>query len=108
MKITPKGADNTDLAKLVQNDKKVAGTKVEKDKEVAPQQSGAPASVTISPEARKLQRIAELARKGDEQRAAKVAAVKEQIDQGTYKVSADEVAKSIARAEVTRVLEEKK
>ena len=106
MKITPKGAESPELAKIVQNDKKTAATGTHKDTTAA-QRSGESASVKISPEARELQRIAELARKGDQLRSAKVEALKEQIANGQYQVSEDEVAKSIARAEVTRILEKK-
>jgi flagellar biosynthesis anti-sigma factor FlgM len=63
--------------------------------------------VQISPEARKLQRIAELAQKGDELRAEKVKALKEQIDDGSYNVASEDVAKSIVRSEVARILEKK-
>jgi negative regulator of flagellin synthesis FlgM len=106
MKITPKGAESSDLAKIVQNDKKTAVAGTNRDA-MAAQRSGESASVKISPEARELQRIAELARKGDQLRSAKVEALKEQIANGQYQVSEDEVAKSIARAEVTRLLEKK-
>jgi len=105
MKITPKGAETSDITKIVQNDKKTAGARADKD--AATQRSGESASVKISPEARQLQRIAELARKGDQLRSAKVEALKEQIASGQYQVDDDEVAKSIARAEVTRLLEKK-
>ena len=106
MKITPKGAESSDLAKIVQNDKKTAVAGTNRDA-MAAQRSGESASVKISPEARELQRIAELARKSDQLRSAKVEALKEQIANGQYQVSEDEVAKSIARAEVTRLLEKK-
>lgn len=105
MKITPKGAESSDFTKIVQNDKKAAVARTDKD--AATQRSGESASVRISPEARELQRIAELARKGDQLRGAKVAALKEQIANGQYQVDEEEVAKSIARAEVTRLLENK-
>ncbi len=107
MKITPRGAESPDLAKIVQNDKKTAVAGTNKDAMMAARRSGESASVKISPEARELQRIAELARKGDQLRSAKVGALKEQIANGQYQVSEDEVAKSIARAEVTRLLEKK-
>jgi flagellar biosynthesis anti-sigma factor FlgM len=106
MKITPRGAESPDLAKIIQNEKKTAVASTNKDS-MAAQRSGESASVKISPEARELQRIAELARKGDQMRSAKVGALKEQIANGQYQVSEDEVAKSIARAEVTRLLEKK-
>lgn len=105
MKITPKGNDNADIAKILQNDKKAGVTRTDKD--ASAQRSGESASVKISPEARELQRIAELARKGDQLRGAKVEALKEQIASGDYHVSDDDVAKSIARADVLRLLEKK-
>lgn len=105
MKITPKGAEGSDLTKTVQNDKKTAVARADKD--AAAQRSGESASVKISPEARELQRVAELARQGDQLRSAKVEELKEKIASGDYQVSDQEVAKSIARAEVTRLLEKK-
>lgn len=105
MKITPKGAESSDLSKIVQNDKKTALSRADKD--ATAQRSGESASVKISPEARELQRIAELARQGDQLRSAKVEALKEKIAKGEYQVGDDEAAKSILRAEVTRLLEKK-
>jgi flagellar biosynthesis anti-sigma factor FlgM len=105
MKITPKGPGDADLSQAVQNDKKVASSREER--KPVTQRSGESATVQISPEARKLQRIAELARKGDELRAEKVKALKEQIDGGNYSVGSEDVAKSIVRSEVARILEKK-
>jgi flagellar biosynthesis anti-sigma factor FlgM len=103
MKITPKGSGDAELT--VQNEKKVGSARPEK--EAAGKASGAASTVQISPQARKLQQIAELAKKGDELRAAKVNALKEQIDAGTYQVDSVGVAKSVLRSEVGRVLEKK-
>ncbi len=103
MKITPKGSGDAELT--VQSEKKVGLTRQEK--EPAGKTSGGASSVEISAEARRLQEIAELAQKGDELRAEKVKALKEQIDAGTYQVDSAEVAKSIARSEVARALEKK-
>lgn len=103
MKITPKGSGDAELT--VQSEKKVRLSSQEKDP--ARKASGESATVQISPQARKLQQIAELARKGDELRAEKVKALKEQIDGGQYEVSSADVAKSIVRSEVARVLEKK-
>ena len=103
MKITPKGAGDAEL--VVQSDKKVNLSRQEK--EAASKASGQASMVQISDQARKLQQIAELARRGDELRAEKVKLVKEQIDSGNYRVDAEEVAKSIVRSEVARVLEKK-
>jgi flagellar biosynthesis anti-sigma factor FlgM len=103
MKITQRGPADTDLSQLVQNEKALgqkqsAGAK-------APQ-SGASAKVDISQEARDLQKMAELARTGDGLRAQKARQIKEQVEAGEYQVAPEEVAKSILRSEVTRLLKE--
>jgi negative regulator of flagellin synthesis FlgM len=105
MKITPKGPGDADLSQAVQNDKKVASSGTGKNS--ATQRNSESASVQISPEARKLQRIAELAQKGDELRTEKVKALKEQIDAGNYSVDSEDLAKSIVRSEVARIFEKK-
>ena len=105
MKITSKGPGDADLSHAVQNDKKVGS--VGADKDAKTQASGKTDKVEISAQARKLQRIAELAAKGDELRAEKVRVVKQQIDDGEYHVSADEVAKSIVRSDVSELLKKK-
>jgi anti-sigma28 factor (negative regulator of flagellin synthesis) len=48
-----------------------------------------------------------LAKQGDDLRAEKIRKIKEQIQQGTYHIDASDVAKSIVRHEVTRLLGEK-
>jgi negative regulator of flagellin synthesis FlgM len=103
MKITQRGPADTDLSQLVHNDKAVGQKQA---REVKNQQSGDSAKVNISPEARELQRIAELARTGNELRAEKVRQIKEQVQAGEYKVAPEEVAKSILRAEVTRLIKD--
>ncbi|HEY3165860.1 MAG TPA: hypothetical protein VGK57_01455, partial [Candidatus Binatia bacterium] len=60
MKITQKGPADADLSQLVQNDKAVGSVRREDDAKV--RQRGESAKVDISPEARKLQRVVELAR----------------------------------------------
>jgi flagellar biosynthesis anti-sigma factor FlgM len=105
MKITQRGPADTDLSQLVQNDKTVNQVRRESNPNV--QQSGDSARVNISKEARELQRIAELARTGDELRAQKVNHIKEQITKGEYKADAQEVSKSIIRSEVSRILDDK-
>jgi flagellar biosynthesis anti-sigma factor FlgM len=60
--------------------------------------------VSISAEARKLQKVVALAERGDELRAEKLRQIKEQIEQGTYHVKAADVAKSVARHEISRLL----
>jgi len=103
MKITPKGSGDAELT--VQSEKKIGLSRQEKDP--ARKTSGESSTVQISPQARKLQQIAELARRGDELRAEKVKALKQQIDGGDYQVGSEDVAKSIVRSEVARVLEKK-
>jgi negative regulator of flagellin synthesis FlgM len=105
MKITQKGPADADLSQLVQNDKTLGSVRRDSDAKV--QQDRESTKVDISPQARKLQRVAELARAGDQLRAEKVKQIKEQIDAGQYKVDSQEVAKSIARGEVSRLLEKK-
>jgi len=105
MKITQRGPADTDLSKLVQNDKTV--NQARKTSEPKVQQTGDSASVNISKEARELQRIAELARTGDELRAQKVNQIKEQIAKGEYSADPLQVSKSIARSEVSRILGDK-
>jgi anti-sigma28 factor (negative regulator of flagellin synthesis) len=46
--------------------------------------------------------------KGDQLRADKVRQIKEQIKTGQHQVDSKEVAKSIARSVVSRLLDEKK
>jgi flagellar biosynthesis anti-sigma factor FlgM len=103
MKITQRGPADTDLSQLVHNDKAVGQRQAA---EVKTQQSGESAKVNISQEARELQRIAELARAGDDLRAGKVRQIREQVATGEYHVEAKDVAESILRSEVTRLLEE--
>ena len=105
MKVTPKGPADTDISQVIQNGKKVAANRSQTDGET--QKSAGSASVNISPQARQLQRIAELAQKGDDLRAEKVKALKEKIASGDYHVDAGEVADDIARSEVARLLEKK-
>jgi flagellar biosynthesis anti-sigma factor FlgM len=105
MKISQKGPADTDLSKLVQNEKAVGAVRREGDSKV--RQSGESARVNISAEARELQRIAELARRGDQARAEKVGQIKQQIESGKYQVDAGEVSRDILRSEVTRLLAKK-
>lgn len=105
MKVTHKGPSEADLSQLIQNDKAVDRVRRDKRSEVG--QSGESAKINISQEARELQRIAELARKGDELRAEKVQHLKQVIAKGEYEIDAQEVAKSIVRSEVSRHLEKK-
>jgi len=101
MKIIPKGSGDAEIT--VQSQTKVGSARQER--EPASKAGGESSTVQISPQARRLQQIAELARRGDELRAEKVKALKQQIDNGNYNVGSADVAKSIVRSEVARVLE---
>ena len=105
MKITQRGPADTDLSQLIQNDKTV--NRVRRDSDPKVQQSGESSKVNISNEARELQRIAELARTGDELRVQKVKQIKEQVASGQYKADSKEVSKSIVRSEVSSLLQNK-
>ncbi len=105
MKITQKGPANADPAQLVKKDK-VAGPG-RADADTKAQQISDSSTVNISPEARQLQRLAELARAGDDLRAEKVKKIKEQISEGTYDANSTDVSKSIVRSEIARLLEKK-
>jgi len=102
MKITHRGPADADLSKLINNDKTVKPAGAGAESKI--KESGASAKVDISPDARKMQRVAELAKKGDELRAEKVRQIKEQVERGTYEVSSEDVAKSILRSEVSRLM----
>jgi negative regulator of flagellin synthesis FlgM len=105
MKITHRGPADSELSKLVHADKTVKPGGSDADSKV--KEGGASSKVEISSEARRLQRVAELARQGDELRADKVKNIKEQVEKGTYRVDSEDVAKSIVRSEVSRLLEKK-
>jgi flagellar biosynthesis anti-sigma factor FlgM len=103
MKITQRGPADTDTSQLVHNEKSVGQRKTAGPRS---QPSSESATVNISQKARELQKIAELARAGDELRADRVRQVKEQVAAGEYHVESKDVAKSILRSEVTRLLKE--
>lgn len=105
MKIFQRGPADNDVTKLVQNEKKISPTRRQGDGDISPAADSA--KVKISKEARQLQRIAELARKGDELRVEKLITLKEQIADGTYRPDMDEVAKDIVRSSVTGLLQKK-
>jgi flagellar biosynthesis anti-sigma factor FlgM len=104
MKISQKGPADTDVSKAIHNDKSVRAAK--RDGEAKVQQGAESATVNISEAARKLQRIAELAKQGDLARAEKVQRIKAQIDAGVYQPDAKEISKSILRSEVARLMGE--
>ena len=103
MKITQRGPSDAEISQLVQNEKSVGQRKAG---DVKAQPGGESASVNISQKARELQRIAELARAADELRADRVRQLKEQVAAGDYHPESKDVAKSILRSEVTRLLKE--
>jgi negative regulator of flagellin synthesis FlgM len=104
MKISHKGPANPELSKLLKNDRSVPASGRDGDSKV---QSSESTRISISKEARKLQRVAELARTADELRAEKVNRIKQQITEGRYQVKPEEVARSIAQGEISRLLEKK-
>lgn len=103
MKISHKGPADADLAKAIQQDRLVRAAGDKADAKV--KQASASTRVNISAAAREMQRVADLARDGDEARAEKVEAIKKQLAEGTYRPDSQEVAKSILRSEVARLLE---
>jgi negative regulator of flagellin synthesis FlgM len=103
MKISQRGPAESDISQLVHNEKSVAQKKAA---ELKSQQSGESTKVDISKEARDLQRVAELARAGEELRADKIRQIKEQVVAGEYHVESKDVAKSILRSEVVRLLKQ--
>lgn len=104
MKIADKGPIDIQTSQAVRGESAVSAARDRSDKRRVEQQSGDAAQVSISAEARKLQKVIALAEQGDELRAEKLRQLKEQIEQGTYHVEAGDVAKSIARHEVSRLL----
>ena len=102
MKITSKELIDSGISQLVKNDKGIAPAR--SDGEKGQDSAGGSAKISISPEARFLQKAAELAGRGDELRAEKVAHLKELIAQGEYHVDAQAVAESLVRSEISRLL----
>jgi flagellar biosynthesis anti-sigma factor FlgM len=102
MEISDKGSLNI-LPQLIRDNQTAPAVREKGEREVG-RSSGEATQVSISPEARHLQRVAELAKQEGELRAEKVNGIKEQILQGEYHVEAIEVAKSAARSEVSRLL----
>lgn len=103
MRIADKGPVDTHVSQLVRGDSAAPVARDQNDKRQV-EQTGDAAQVSISAEARKLQKVVALAERGDELRAEKLRQIKEQVEQGTYHVEAAEVAKSVARHEVSRLL----
>jgi flagellar biosynthesis anti-sigma factor FlgM len=103
MKIQDKGPIDPSVAQALQDGKSVA-PKEKKDQ--VKESSGEPARVSISAEARRLQQVAELVKQGDQIRAEKVNDIKDKLAQGQLDVNSEDVAKALARSEITRLLGE--
>lgn len=104
MRISDKGPVDINISQLGRGESAASVTRSQKDEKRQAEQTGDVAQVSISPEARKLQKVVALAERGDDLRADKLRQLKEQIDNGTYHVEAADVAKSIARHEVSNLL----
>src|SRR5262245_9157131 len=103
MKIADKGPVDINVSQLVRGDAAATSVRGKGDSKGIERSADA-AQVSISAEARKLQQVVTLAAHGDDLRAEKVRQLKEQIAQGTYHVEAADVAKDIARSEISRLL----
>ena len=104
MKISHRSPADADLLQRIQNEKLTGQIRSERSQDTQPSPDSS--KVNISKEGRELQRIAELAKTGDEIRAHKVQQLKEQIANGNYNVDAQDVSKSIIRSEASRLLQE--
>lgn len=102
MKIADKGPVDVSLSQLIKDSRVTSPAREKEQKGV--ERLGEAAQVSISSEARHLQRVAALAGHGDELRAEKVNRIKEQILQGEYHVETADVAKGIARSEISQLL----
>jgi flagellar biosynthesis anti-sigma factor FlgM len=103
MKIQDKGPIDPSLAQALKDSKPVAPRE---QKESVKESSGEPAKVSISPEARRLQQVAELVKQGDQLRAEKVNDIKDKLAQGQLDVKSEDVAKALVRSEIARLLGE--
>jgi flagellar biosynthesis anti-sigma factor FlgM len=103
MRVADKGPVDINISQLGRGEPPVAAARNQNEKPQA-EQTGDVAQVSISAEARKLQKVATLAERGDNLRAEKLRQLKEQIDNGTYQVASADVANSIARHEISKLL----
>jgi negative regulator of flagellin synthesis FlgM len=103
MRIADKGPIDTSVSQLVREGSKATGVRGQSDDRQVAKKDDA-AQVSISAEARKMQRVVALAGRGDEMRAEKVQQLKEQIDNGTYHVDSVDVAKSMIRHDIGQML----
>lgn len=104
MRIADKGPVDTNNVSQLGRGESVAPPARDRSDKSRVEKTGDAAQVSISAEARKLQKVVALAEQGDELRAEKVRQIKEQIENGTYHVEAADVAKSMARHEISRLL----
>jgi len=105
MKIIHRPPVDADLSQRIQNDKLTGQVRSERSQDAQP--SGDSSKVNISKAGRELQRVAELARAGDEIRAQKVQQLKQQIADGNYRVDSKDISRSIIRSEVSRLFHDK-
>ena len=103
MKIADKGSIDVSLSQLVKDSRAISSAREKGDKRSV-ERTGEAVQISISPEARKLQQVSTLAEQADELRTAKLNRLKEQIEQGTYRPSSHDIAKGIARSEISRLL----
>ena len=103
MKIADKGPIDISTSHSVRGESSVTEARSQtRDRQVAQKDNAA--QVSISAEARQLQKVVELSGRGDDLRAEKLQQIKGQIENGAYHVDATEVAKSTARHEISRLL----
>jgi flagellar biosynthesis anti-sigma factor FlgM len=102
MKVTQKGPADAEISQLIKNEKGVNPVRNREGYEA--EATGESTKVSISAAARDLQKVAALAKIGDDLRAEKVNVIREQIKSGEYHVEAEEVAKNIVRSEIARLL----
>ncbi len=103
MRIADKGPIDISTSHSVRGESSVTEARGQtRERQVAQKDNAA--QVSISAEARQLQKVVELSGRGDELRAEKLRQLKEQIDSGAYHVEAKDVAQSTARHEISRLL----
>lgn len=82
------------------NTEQVRGRRTQEDAAARSVPEQGPDTVTVSVDARMLARITETAQAAPDIRADKVAALKEQVDSGTYAVDNSAIAQSMLRDDV--------
>jgi negative regulator of flagellin synthesis FlgM len=101
MKITHRGPADTDISHSIQSERSIDHRKTG---DIHLEAGTGPATVSISQRAREMQKIAELVRAGDQSRVERLQRLKQQVASGEYHVDSQDVAKSILRSEVARLL----